>query len=258
MDTACTPRGEIVTLENVSYSYEGNRLINDISISICLGEDIVFFGAENSGIDFICQLIVNAAGEFEGDVFFDGRPIKDFDEIEVHNFRKGFGYLQRNFGLINNMDVFENIALPLRYHSRLTSREVDERVESMVEYLKLEHCARRRPVHLSSSELLRTSYGRSIALDPDLLLIEHPLEEQCLLNVQVFMSALQNRAFAPHKSVIIITYRPELYTEISERFVMLHEGRIVFDGSTDEFARAENPYVKQFLQASIDGPMQML
>ncbi len=258
MDTACTNKGEIVTLENVSYSSEGVRLINDVSISICLGEDIVFFGPENSGIDCICQLIVNAAGEFDGNIFFGGRPVKDFDEIEVHNFRKGFGYLQRNFGLINNMSVFENIALPLRYHSSLTSREVDERVESMIEYLKLEHCASRRPVHLSSSELLRTSYGRSIALDPDLLLIEHPLEEQCLLNVQVFMSALQNRAFAPHKSVIIVTYRPELYIEMAERFVMLHEGRIVFDGSPDDFARAENPYVRQFHQASIDGPMRMM
>ncbi len=258
MDTICTPRGEIVKLENVSLASAGKLVIDNLSISICLGDDIVFFGPENSGIDYICQLVVDAAGEFEGDVYYNGNPVKKFDEIEVHNFRKGFGYLQRSFGLINNMSVFENIALPLRYHSRLTTREVDEMVVSMIEYLKLEHCRSSRPVHLAASELLRTAFGRAIALDPDLLLIEHPLEGQCLINVQVFMAALQNRAFAPHKSVIIVTHRPELYIEMSERFVMLHEGKIVFDGSRDEFIRAENPYVAQYLGASIDGPMKMV
>lgn len=78
------------------------------------------------------------------------------------------------------------------------------------------------------------------------------------MNTQVFLSALQNRAFAPRKSVIIVTYRPELYIDIAERYVMLYGGRVVFDGSRDEFSTAENPYVSQYMNASIDGPMQTL
>ncbi len=258
METVCSTGNEIVRFENVSFQVDGVTRIDDLSLSICLGEDIVFFGPEHSGIDHICPLIVNAAGEFEGNVYFGGRPIKEFDGIEVHNFRKGFGYLQRNFGLINNMSVFENIALPLRYHSSFTSSEVDLVVESMVEYLRLENCREKRPVYLTASQLLRTAYGRSIAMNPNLLLIEHPLEGQCIMNTQVFLSAVQNRAFAPRKSVIIVTYRPELYIDIAERFVMLYRGKVVFDGSGDEFSHAENPYVSQYMNSSIDGPMHTL
>ena len=124
-------------------------------------------------------------------------------------------------------------------------------------YLHLSHCKDFRPVRLTQSEMLRTAFARAIALDPEMLLIEHPLEGQCMWNAQIFLQALRNRAFAPNKTVIVATYQPLVYIDIATRFIMLHEGRIVFDGTKEQFETLNNEYVKQFINVLPYGPMML-
>lgn len=252
----CADTKQLIEVHNVTIEGQKQRLHN-ISFTLCLGEDVVFFGAEDSGIDLICPLLAHAREEYSGKILYKGQHIKDMDFVDVHNFRKIFGYLQRGYALISNMTVYENIALPLRYHTDLNDREIHEIVDSMIVYLHLSHCKDLRPVMLTQSEMLRTAFARAITLDPDMLLIEHPLEGQCLWNAQIFLQALQNRAFAPSKTVIVVTYQPLVYIDIATRFIMLHEGSIVFDGTKQEFEAFDNEYVEQFVEILPYGPMTL-
>jgi len=252
----CTDTKQLIEVRNVSVE-GGKQNLRNVSFNLCLGEDVVFFGAEDSGIDYICPLLAHAMEDYSGQILYKGQHIKDMDFVEVHNFRKIFGYLQRGYALISNMTVYENIALPLRYHTDLKDREIHELVDSLIIYLHLSHCRDLRPVMLTQSEMLRTAFARAIALDPDMLLIEHPLEGQCLWNAQIFLQALRNRAFAPNKTVIVVTYQPLVYIDIATRFIMLHEGAIVFDGTKEEFETFDNEYVKQFVDVLPYGPMTL-
>ncbi len=252
----CQETKQLIEVRNVTVKGGVQNLYN-VSFNLCLGEDVVIFGAENSGIDYICPLLAHAIEDYEGEILYKGQSVKTMDFVEVHNFRKIFGYLQRGYALISNMTVYENIALPLRYHTDLSDSEIHELVDSLIVYLHLSHCRDLRPVMLTQSEMLRTAFARAIALDPDMLLVEHPLEGQCLWNAQIFLQALQNRAFAPNKTVIVVTYQPLVYINIATRFIMFHEGKMVFDGSKEEFENCHNEYVEQYINVLPYGPMTL-
>ncbi len=249
---------ELLRLDNVSYISEDVDSLIDLSFQLYRGENIVIFGPENSGVNLVSTLIAGLIDSFEGDIYYKGRSIKDFDYNAMLNYRKDLGYIQSNYGLINNMNVVENISLPLKYHSRLVSHEIDEVVNKFVRELNLDHCTNLRPVDLLRSEALKASYARAVALDPDLLILEHALEGQCLLNVQTLLESVKKRSIALDRSIIFITYEPDRFLEFSDRFMMLHHGNVVFDGTRADFMKAENRYLSQYLKSSITGPMKIL
>ena len=249
---------ECLKFDDVTCQGENSISLVDVSFSIVESENIVIFGPENSGISLICPLIAGAVADFEGIVSYRGRTIKEYDFIEMHNYRTRLGYLQAGYGLINNMSVEENIALPLKYHSRLDTAAVASKVGEIIAELRLEHCRNLRPVDLLKSESLKTAYGRAIALDPDLILLEHALETQCLINAQTYLNSLRKRSFCQGCTVIVVTYEPERYADFADTFMMIYNGNIVFRGHRDEFLEQKNPYLKQYMQASLQGPMRIL
>lgn len=249
---------ELLRFDNVSYISEGIDSLIDLSFQLQRGDNLVIFGPENSGVNLVSPLIAGLIDSFEGDIYYKGRSIKDFDYSVMLNYRKDLGYIQSNYGLINNMTVVENIALPLKYHSKLVSHEIDRVVSEFVKELNLGHCSNLRPVDLLRSETLKASYARAVALDPELLILEHALEGQCLLNVQTLLNSVKKRAALRNSSIIFITYEPERFLEYSDRFMMLHHGNVVFEGNRDEFTEAENRYLLQYLRSTVEGPMKIL
>jgi phospholipid/cholesterol/gamma-HCH transport system ATP-binding protein len=258
IEIGITMEFELLRFDNVSYISEGIVSLIDLSFQLQGGDNLVIFGPENSGVNLVSPLIAGLIDSFEGDVYYKGRSIKDFDYNVMLNYRKDLGYIQSNYGLLNNMTVVENIALPLEYHSKLASHEIDQGVNEFVRELNLGHCSNLRPVDLLRSEALKASYARAVALDPDLLILEHALEGQCLLNVQTLLKSVKKRSASRNRSIIFITYEPERFLEFSDRFMMRHHGNVVFDGTRDEFMEAENRYLLQYLKSTVEGPMKIL
>ncbi|HEY1406207.1 MAG TPA: ATP-binding cassette domain-containing protein [Spirochaetota bacterium] len=246
----------LLEFDNVSCEFNLFSSLKGISFSLARGESLVIFGTENSGIDGICSLIAGLHS-YEGKVLFKGKNVLDHEYAELNRVRRDVVYMQGDYGLISNMTVEENIELPLKYHSRLSSAEIESRVDELIDALHLDYCRDMRPMHLKPSEILKTSYARGIILDPALLLVEHPLEGQCLLNTITFLKNLKKRCLDPECSVIIVTYEPMRFIEFSERFMMFDYGKIVFDGPREMMFNPSHEFVSQFLGFSGDGPMQI-
>jgi phospholipid/cholesterol/gamma-HCH transport system ATP-binding protein len=249
---------ECLKFDEVNCTGEGSISLVDVSFTLVESENLVIFGPENSGTSLICPITAGALTDFEGTISYRGKSIKDFDFIEMHNYRTRLGYLQAGYGLINNMSVEENISLPLKYHSSLDGAGMAARMGELIAELRLDHCKNLRPVDLMRSETLKTAYARAIALDPDLILLEHALETQCLINAQTYLTCLRKRTFCQGCSVIVVTNEPERYADFADTFMMLYNGNIVFRGNRDEFLEQKNPYLKQYMQASLQGPMRIL
>ena len=249
---------EIIKFENVYFKHENNDSLVNFTYSLDQGENLVIFGPENSGLELIGAIIAGFIKDYQGSVTYKGREIKSLNYIDTYAIRKEIGYIQKDYGLISNMTVFENIALPLRYHSQLSGQEIDEIVNDYVKEMNLEHCKNLRPVYLRKSEILRTAYLRSIAFDPDLILVEHSLEGQCQLNAQTFLKNLKKESFSKSRSAIFITFYPRLFTDLGDKFIMLYDGHAVFNGNRSDFTSTENKYVRQYLESSLEGPMKIL
>lgn len=246
-----------LSVRNISYMMDIHSALRGMSFDLKQGENIVFFGLENSGIDKICPIIACAYDDFDGDIIFKGKDVKNASYLDKNIIRREMVYLQRGYGLITNMTVFDNIALPLRYHSSITADEIDDRVNSLIDEMGIDLVRDMRPTDIHQSERLKTAYARAVALNPDLLLAEHPLEAQCVLNVMTVMRSLKKWADSPEKSAIIVAYNPAVFSDIGNRFVMLYRGEVVFDGGRDEFLSTDNPYVVQYMTYSPVGPMMV-
>ncbi len=249
---------ELIRAEDLTIKVDGNKAVKNLSFSLKRGERIVFFGTENSGIGSILVSLMGFEKDITGDIFFMGRSIRDFDYLETYNYRSRIGYVHQGYGLISNMSVEANIGLPLQYHSNLMAPEIKSRVNHLIDEMNLDYCKKNRPIDLSPSESLRTAYARAIALDPDVLFLQHILEGQSPLNVHSFREKLSERAADSSKSMIFVTFRPEKFLEISDRFVMFFAGRVVFEGNRDEFLGSDNLYIKQYRERSAKGPMVIL
>jgi len=248
----------LMNLDHVSFTAGGTSYLNDVSFTVRKGENTVIFGPEGSGVDVLFRLILDFEKNLKGDISYKGRSILDFDYIERNNFKRDVGYLHGDYGLISNMSVEANIALPLEYHSDLSDGEIKKIVDRVILDLNLESSKKMRPVDLSKSEILRTAYARAVILDPDLLIVDHALEGHSPLNIRSLVDVLNRRASDSGKSVIFVPYEPDRYVDFGDWYVMLFGGRMVFRGSKEEYLGTDNEYIAQYRNISLDGPMPIL
>lgn len=249
---------KLLQLEQVSLSSDNLAPLHNIFFSLKAGENAIIFGPENSGVESMVALVLDLNESFEGSIYYRGKNIKEFDYSGRLGYRKELGYVHGNYGLISNMTVEENISLPLQYHTTLSQKDIKHNVDRLIFDLNLDYCKKLRPVDLSKSEVLRTLYARAIVMDPRLLIIEHALEGQSPLNIQSFLLNLRERAGRHDVSVLIATFEPEKFIDFSNRFIMLFAGKIVFDGTREEFVYSENRYLMQYRTVNQDGPMAIL
>lgn len=248
----------ILELRNVTCERGGVRLINNVSFTLNNGENLILFGTEDSGISAMANLMIDIERDYTGDIFFRGNNLREFTYESAHDYKRQIGYVHGEYGLFSNMTVEGNISLPLEYHTSLSREEIKEQVNRLVFDLNLDHCKKMRPFDLTRSELLKTNYAMSIILDPDLLIVERAFESQCPLNVQTLLEHLKRRISLPDRSVIMITHNPQNFGDQGDRYMMMFSGKIVFDGSRDDFDASFNPYLKQYKENSTIGPMPIL
>ena len=248
----------ILDIQNVTYCADGLTMLDDISFDLKQGDNLLVFGPEASGITSLSELVLRTDSGYDGDVLYKGESLKDLDYFGQLMHKKDIGYVHGDYGLISNMTVEQNISLPLEYHSKMTAPEIKKHVGQIVYDLNLDHCRKLRPIDLSRSEILKTTFARSLAMDPDLLYIEYAFENQCPLNIKTMMNILSERSKLPDKSLIIITYYPWNFIDISDSFIMFFNGRIVFRGTRSDFLNSTNPYLIQYKNKSIEGPMVIL
>ena len=245
----------LLAAENLSLAIDGVDIIKNLTFDIHAGENIIFFGPENSGIEELFKIFFGFIIPNEGRVIFKGEDISKFNYIESHNFKREIGYVSPAHGLISNMSVEMNIALPLQYHSSDSSSEVARKVNDIIDMLNIANCKKLRPISLTPSESLRAAYGRAIALNPDLLFLENIFEGQSPLNINILKDQIHKRSLLKDKSIISVTYHPDEFINIAGRYIMMFKGEIVFDGKVGDFLVSKNEYLIQYRFKSLEGPM---
>ncbi len=247
----------LVIIDRLSVLGEGREKIRGLSLVIQRSDNVVIFGPERSGLTTLSSILLGIDTEYEGNAYYKGRIIKDFDYIERHGHKRDIGYLHGDYGLMSNMNVEENISLPLEYHSELSSAEIGEIVDGLILDFGLNHCRTLRPIQLSGSEIFRTAYARSIIMDPDFLIIDHAFMDHAAIGLLPVFADLEKRRKDPHKATLFFTYHPKFFLDFADRFIMFYKGTVVFEGERETFLESDNPYLTQFLRASRWGPMDL-
>ena len=233
------------------------QVLDGVDLDIPAGETVVVMGPSGTGKSVLLKHIVGLMQPDEGSIEVDGEDIVSMKERDLDRIRKRFGMLFQGAALFDSLTVGENVGLALREHTSLGGSEIRRRVAERLEWVGLEGVEDQKPASLSGGMRKRVGLARAIAMDPQFILYDEPttgLDPIMADVIDQLIRAMQKRMGVT--SVVVTHDIPSAY-KIGDRIAMLHQGRIVFEGSPDETRGTQDPMVRQFIEGSSRGPIQM-
>jgi phospholipid/cholesterol/gamma-HCH transport system ATP-binding protein len=242
-----------VRLESVSKSFGSRSVLDDVSFEVPKGQGFVILGRSGTGKSVTLRHIVALVRPDAGKVFVDDAEVSAMQGTELARVRRGIGFLFQNGALFDSITVGGNVEFPLRRHTRLGDAEIRDRARGKLKAVGLENEYEKMPAALSGGMRKRAALARAMALDPPLLLVDEPsagLDPITADEIDTLLSDLKRQGGT---TLIIVTHNIPSARRLGDTLAMLHEGRIIEQGSAEELARSENELVRAFLTSQNAG-----
>jgi phospholipid/cholesterol/gamma-HCH transport system ATP-binding protein len=240
----------LIEFRDVTKSFGDNAVLRGVNLQIFQGEITSVIGKSGEGKSVLLKHVIGLIEQDSGTIFFDGAPISGMKKADRRALKRRFSYMFQETALFDSMTVFENIALPLQEKTKLSRGEIRHRVRDKMGQLDLEGIDHVHPSQLSGGMKKRVALARALVTDPEIILFDEPTTglDPIRKNAVHSMIADYQRKFG-FTGVVVSHEIPDIFY-ISQRVAMLHEGRIVFEGSPLEMRKAENPIVAQFIEGT--------
>jgi phospholipid/cholesterol/gamma-HCH transport system ATP-binding protein len=242
---------EMVKISHVSKAFEDFVVLDDVSLLVNHGENLVVFGKSGTGKSVLLKCIVKLLVPDEGEVFIEGKNVHTISNAELTELRKNIGFLFQSAALYDSMSVRENLAFPLIRNFFFTKQEVEAKVKRALEMVSLEHAVDKMPSELSGGMRKRIGLARSIITEPKLMLYDEPttgLDPITTKEISRLIRDLQNEL---KMTSIIITHDLSCAQIISDRAVVLDNGKIKYEGSLKELTASTDPFLHDFFTSDI-------
>lgn len=237
----------MIKLVNVNMDFRGKQVLRDINLEVSAGEILVIIGPSGSGKSTLLRLIIGLLKPTSGEVWVSGHEISQMNENEINQVRRHMGMVFQYSALFDSMNVGDNVAFGLRQHTDTAEADIQKIVRRKLRMVGLAGHQKDMPNELSGGMKKRVSLARAIALDPEIVLYDEPTA-----GLDPIMSTTIDRLIASTRrilgvtSVVVTHHMPSAFT-VADRIVMIHQGRIVEQGSVDEIKQSVNPIVQQFI-----------
>ena len=240
----------MIEFRNVHFAYEEKEVLRGINLQIDYGETVVIMGPSGSGKSTILRLLLGLECPQKGDVIIDQQDICNLPEKDKREIRKNIGMVFQNGALFDSLSVGENVGYYLFEHTRMTLDEISEKVEKMLGFVGLDsdEIIDRLPEQLSGGMQRRVAIGRALlSTDPKIMLYDEPttgLDPQSGANI---LSLIKKLHLERNICSIMVTHQIADALQVGDRFVVIVEGLVVFDGSLDELRESQELDVLNFL-----------
>jgi len=244
-----TPETPSVELRNVTKAFGDRRVLDDVCLVVPTGRAVCILGRSGTGKSVALKHIIGLMRPDAGSVLVDGVDITHLNTRALAEVRKRMGLLFQNGALFDSISVGENVAFPLRRHTKLSDREIRDRAAGLLEQVSLGREYDKMPADLSGGMRKRAGLARALALDPAIVLADEPsagLDPVTAAEIDHLLVDLSHRAGT---TLIVVTHNIPSARVIGDELVFLHEGRVIAQGNTDALDRSEIPLVRQFMQS---------
>lgn len=245
----------VVKIENVTFKRGDKVIFDDLSLELKKGKVNVILGPSGTGKTTLLRLITGQIKPQEGNVIVKGLDIPNLSTKELLEYRKSIGMLFQSGALFTNLNIEDNVAFPLREHTRLPKELINQLVMMKLNAVGL-RCARGlMPQQLSGGMARRAALARTIALDPDLILYDEPFTGQDPISLGVLCRLAKNLNDALGATSVIVSHDIDECLQIADYIFVIYNGKIVAKGSAQELRNSEEDIVKQFICGLPDGPI---
>ncbi|WP_407353478.1 ABC transporter ATP-binding protein [Luteimonas sp. R10] len=243
-----------VRLAGVRLDRGTRTVLHDIALEVPRGSVTAVLGPSGSGKSTLLAALTGELVPAAGTVEVLGQRVPQ-RQRELLELRKGIGVLLQGNGLLTDLTAAENVALPLRMHTRLPAPVIRRLVEMKLHAVGLRAAADLYPRELSGGMARRVALARALALDPPLMVYDEPLTGLDPIASGVIMSLIARLNATLGLTSIIVTHHVHETLPVADRAIVIANGRIVFSGTPDELQSSADPLVRQFLDGEPDGPI---
>jgi len=237
----------MISLRDLRASYGDREILHGVSFEVKRGEILVILGGSGSGKSTLLRTLVGLARPSSGQIWIKGKNIATISHAEMDEIRKKMGMSFQGGALFGSMTVGENVALPLREHTKLEDSTIDIMVRLKLQQVGLEGFEYYLPSQLSGGMRKRAAVARALAMDPEILLFDEPsagLDPIIAAGIDQLILELK-QAF--HMTILVVTHELASAFLVADRMVLIDKGNIVAVGTTEEMRSSTQPRVRQFL-----------
>ena len=251
--TTGAPGAAGVRLEHVSKAFGALRVLDDVSLDLPAGEATVVLGRSGTGKSVLLKHIVGLLHPDAGHVFLGDQDITALTPAALAIARRQIGFLFQNAALFDSITVGENVAFPLRRHTRLPEAEVRARVEEKLAAVGLADAVARMPAALSGGMRKRAGLARAMALDPSVLLVDEPSAGLDPVTSEEIDDLLVRVKRERGTTLVVVTHNIPSARRIGDTLLFLHEGRVLARGTAAALERSDHVLVRQFMHSEAGG-----
>lgn len=253
--TMTDSRAPLVEIRNLSYA-RGERLIfDDIDIDIPLGKVTAIMGPSGTGKTTLLRLIGGQIKPSSGSIKIDGIEVTTLSRSALFKLRKRMGMLFQNGALLTDMDVYDNIAFPIREHTQLSENIIRTLVMMKLQAVGLRGARHLMPSELSGGMARRVAMARAIALDPMMMMYDEPFTGQDPISMGVLVRLIRELNDALGLTSIVVSHDIAEASSIADYIYLLSGGKVVAHGSADALHQSDSAWAQQFLKGLPDGPV---
>jgi phospholipid/cholesterol/gamma-HCH transport system ATP-binding protein len=242
-----------VRLDGVSKAFGARTVLNEVSFDVPSGCGYVILGRSGTGKSVTLKHIVGLLRPDAGQVMVENEDITGLRGTDLARVRKRIGLLFQHAALFDSISVGENVAFPLRRHTRKPDAEIRARAQDLLGQVGLEHEYDKMPADLSGGMKKRAGLARALVLDPPILLADEPsagLDPVTTAEIDALLLALNERS---KTTLIVVTHNIPSARKLGDELVFLHEGRIIAQGDAAALEQSEDPLVREFMRSESSG-----
>lgn len=242
-----------VALRHVSKAFGALRVLDDVSLDVPAGRAICILGRSGTGKSVTLKHIVGLLQPDAGEVLVQGEDITQLSRADLARVRKRIGLLFQNAALFDSISVGENVAFPLRRHTKLPDDEIRARAQALLVQVGLDNEYDKMPADLSGGMKKRAGLARALVLDPPIVLADEPsagLDPVTAGEIDHLLVSLNEQS---HTTLIVVTHNIPSARVIGDELVFLHEGRVIAQGDVATLDRSDIPLVRQFMRSESSG-----
>jgi phospholipid/cholesterol/gamma-HCH transport system ATP-binding protein len=237
-----------IRIHNLRKAFGRKQVLMGVNLQIKRGESIAVIGASGTGKSVLIKHIIGLLTPDEGDVFVDDINIAALDQSGLNQFRRRFGMLFQGGALFDSLNVFENVAFPLRHRTRMSNDEIKSRVNELLEMTGMQDWGDRWPSDLSGGMKKRVGLSRALAINPEIMLYDEPTT-----GLDPVMGGIIDKLIVKTRDYfnvtsITITHDMRSASRIANRIAMLYKGKVIQAGTPEEIMNSQIPEVREFVR----------
>lgn len=244
------PEDAHIVVDRVTKRFEKFTALENVDMTIRRGHVVVIIGGSGAGKTTLLRLLIGLEKPTTGSIWVDGQDIAPLGETQMNEVRRKFGMVFQYAALLDSLNVMDNVAFPLREHTKLKEKEIQDRVKEKLNLLGLENTEKKFPSQLSGGMRKRVGLARALMLDPKIIVYDEPTSGLDPLTSRMVDDLVLETRERFGVTSVIISHDMASALKIADYVYLLAKGRIEGHGTPEELANGSNKLANEFLENS--------